>query len=357
MHYLPTLLEVAKNGHIDLWAIDQQSREDLFKENTDKLPQDLWEKAEHRGTLHYLQKVEGEIGLDEVPPDINYVFIVTHDKSHCDEAEKWLKHLNEGVTIFIEKPLDASLCKAKKLKRKIGKKEIIYCFDHYLAKIHTFLQSQKEFPEDIGRIKRIDFTLIDDPDGIPRDRVRALNEGMIYDLFCHILAVSIGILDPTSIFSGIVLKTVKLEDAVKVYDDKCPIDGEFFAQVKFSINKSIKVTAIMGKGDSSVQKCMTIEGSEGVVSFDFRDDEHHSPQYCSEYSDGSSVRDKLESKPVEYFLGEILKGAKPHSIIGVLSVDSAFTILRLLHKARKQARKIQGKYNIGASVEEILDMQ
>jgi predicted dehydrogenase len=342
--YLPFLVNKAAEGKIQLWAIDIQPQVKLTAQNV----AGLWQAAKSKGSACYLRKRSGNIESYEIPTNIDYVFIVTPDQYHCEIAEFWRERLNTRGRIFIEKPLDASIEKAREFKSKIGETSIAYGFDHYLAKAHPFLRKRNGYLRKMGKINKIEFNILE-PSGIPANRVKTLDKGVIFDLFCHVLAVVIAIVDRDFTSSEAIPGTVKLRDAIAAKYKKCPISGETFARMEFSISDNAKVIATLGKGiGKSEDKCLTIYAREGRIRLDFVKD-HFVCSYSSQHQD----KGQLEPRHVESFLEAILQGGKPLSVPGALSFETAFAILKLLGEAKNKAKVMPRRYDIGTSAEGI----
>jgi glucose-6-phosphate 1-dehydrogenase len=135
--YLPVLLEKAYRGVIELWAVDIEPQIRL-----DKSIRNLWVSCENDNKVHYLNKLENRKLYIHLS-DIDFVFVVTPDKFHSKIAEDWIDRLTTEGKIFVEKPLDAFVRAATKLKEKIikNKKNVsVFCFDHYYASIYPFIK-------------------------------------------------------------------------------------------------------------------------------------------------------------------------------------------------------------------------
>jgi predicted dehydrogenase len=337
--YLPFLAREAAKGNIKLWAVDIEPE---IKLSTPAISA-LWRDAISKGNARYLDKTRNKESY-ETTYSVNYVFIVTPDQYHCEIAEFWRERLNVRGKIFIEKPLDASIGKAKEIKSKMGEADIAYGFDHYLAKTYPFLRKRNGYLGKIGKISKIEFNILE-PSSIPANRVKTLAKGVIFDLFCHVLAVARATVDRDFTLAMFKLKDIK---AARYRD--CPISGETFARIESSLGDNIEVIATLGKGvGKSEDKCMTIKGSGGTISLNFLED-----RFVCDYSDRGQAVEQLESRPVESFLETILQGEKPLSAAGVLSFDTAFAILRLLDEAKSKAKVTPRRYDIGASAEEIM---
>jgi predicted dehydrogenase len=343
-HYLPLLVNKAAGGEIRLWAIDIQQQIKFATQNV----AGLWQIARSKGNALYLHNIRDNVAPHEIPASIDYVFIVTPDRYHCEIAEFWLERLNNGGKIFIEKPLDVSLKKPREIKSKIGEDNIVYGFDHYLARAYPFLREQNHYLEKIGNISEIEFNILE-PSSIPVSHIKTLDKGVIFDLFCHVLAVVGAIAVRNFTPSGAILQTVRKIEVKPAQYRNCPISGETFARIKFSISDNVKVSAMVGKGIAgSSDKRVKIYGEDGRIRLDF--EENH---FVCDYSSGQKDEGQLESNHVESFVEAVLKERGPLSAPGVLSFDSALAILELLCQAKSKVGKIP-RYDIGTSAAEIL---
>lgn len=316
--YLPLLTQKAEKGELELLAID------VVPEPGDFVGE-LWHVAKDQNRARYLNKYHHREEYHTLA-DVDYVLIVAPDQFHCQIAEFWLPRLTPTGKIFIEKPLDASIQSALSLKEKIGKGKIIYAFDHYLARAEPFLRNKAGYLERIGSIERVEFHILE-PFGIPRDRVKALDKGMILDLFSHTLALVVRATDSsTTTF----FQRVKLEEVKTARYVNCPISSESFAWIKFSID-DIPITAAVGKCvSSSEDKVMALYGTTGKIELDFVKD-----RFLITDSLGTE-QGELEQNHVESFLEFVLRDDIPLlSAPGVLSVDTAFEILRILEESKK----------------------
>lgn len=162
-HYLPALVDKAARGDIELLAIDIVP----YIQLKDRKVVISWQTAQERGTARYLSKLDIKDKEHYVTArNVDYVFVVAPDQYHCQIAGFWLERLTTEAKIFVEKPLDASISSALELKNKLGERDIVYAFDHYLARAQPFLQKQSEYLKKIGKITRIEFHILE-PFGIP----------------------------------------------------------------------------------------------------------------------------------------------------------------------------------------------
>lgn len=324
-HYLPFLIDKAAKANIILYALDVQP---TLKLSTPSIFS-LWRTAQNKGSVCYLNK-RGSIKPYEIPDNVDYVFVATPDRTHCEVAEFWLERLSQHGKIFIEKPLDASIYRARVLKRKIGERHIIYGFNHYLARAYPFLQAKDVYLEKIGQIKKIEFHILESS-GIPLNRAKSLEKGVIFDLFGLALPLIDAILNVKCSPAAVKLEEVK---AARYVD--APISGETFTWIKSHVG-DVEVESVVGACVGiSDDKCMKIHGSKGQIKLDLLADEF----FIFDSQGSRKEQENLNPRHVESFLEEILQGREPLSAPGVLSFDAAFEILFILDQAKKRVRKV-----------------
>jgi len=334
--YLPLLAQKAGESELELLAIDVVPEPGDFAA-------ELWHAAKDQNRVCYLNKSRYSEEYQRLT-DVDCVFIVAPDQFHCQIAEFWLPRLTPTGNIFIEKPLDASVQSALSLKEKIGKDKVIYAFDHYLARAEPFVRDKAKYIKRIGSIKRIKFHILE-PFSIPPNRVKALDKGMIFDLFSHVLALVAGV---TNSSTTAFLSRVKLDQVKAAKYINCPISGESFAWIKFSID-DIPITAAVGKCvATSEDKLMVLYGTTGRIELDFIKD-----RFFITDSQGTQ-QGRLNPNHVESFLEFILHNRMPLlSAPGVLTFDTALEILRILEESKKRIRKMP-LYHCKTSLEDIL---
>lgn len=347
--YLPVLIRKAVGGKIELCAVDIEDKIELNNPEIER----LWQVAQSNNRALYLNKSKDIQRYNELS-GADYVFIVTPDRFHCEIARFWLDGLTAEGKILIEKPLDACAGSALRLKEKIeGKKgkEAIFAFDHYLASTHPFLQNKASYLTKIGKIQRIKFHILE-PAKIPPKREKALDKGIIFDLFCHVLALTCAVINQNLTCSAAKLQTVKLEDVKAARYVGCPISGETFAWIKFIVNHDIKVVSVVGKGvGSSKDKFMRLWGPNGKIELDIRS--KGNKFFIFDSQGRQQKQGRLNSKHVESFLEGILQAKEyPLSIPGVLSFDTALRILEVLDEAKGQIDKMP-EYRCNESISEI----
>lgn len=345
--YLPFLAEKAAKGEIELWAVDIEAKIKLDSPQVEK----DWQLAQSKNRAHYLNKEKGRQTYDKLS-NANYVFIVTPDRFHSKTAISWLDKLAHEGKIFIEKPLDSCVKSALELKGEIekrGKKEAVFAFDHYLARAYPFLLESSHFIKQIGGVIKIEFNLLEAYD-ILKSRAKTLDKGAIFDLFCHALAVACATVNQNTTCSAKMLSAIKSN--VKVAQcTKCPISGETFARIRFTIESAIEVLSDVGYL-ASIDKCMMLKAPKGKVKLDFVEDKF----YMFDSLDKQIDTGKLLDRHVEIFLEEIVSGGK-HPLLapGVLSFDAALEILKILDKTKQQIGKMP-VYQYNDSIDKILEI-
>ena len=348
-YYLPFLVEEAGKGAIELWAVDMESQIKL----SDPSVTALWQVAQSKGKACYLDKTKNKESYETVS-NVNYVFIVTPDQSHCQIAEFWLERLAPQGKIFIEKPLDASVGTALKLEENIEEKgeEAVFAFDHYLARAYPFLRHKDYYLKEIGGVKNIEFNILE-PSRIPRKRANTLDKGMIFDLFCHVLALVCAVVSRDLSCSAGKLPAVKLKGVKAARYAGCPISGETFVWINFMVNRDIEVVSDVGYYVGNKQdKFMKLHGTKGRIEFDFVRDEFA----IFDARDKLLKKEKLLADHVGTYLEKLLPEKKqPLSLPGVLSFDAAFEILKILDKAKQQIGKMP-VYQYNDSIDKILEI-
>lgn len=337
-HYLPFLIKKVVDYNFELWAIDIQANIKLQEPQVK-----LWTLAENQGKANYLNKEKNEKYYKQLS-DASFVFVTAPDKFHCEIAEFWLNRLSKDGKIFIEKPLDASIRSAEKLRNKLRKKDNVYGFSHYLARSHPFLKNKDFFLKKIGEIRKIEFYILESSE-IHQNRAASLEKGIISDLFCHVLSVlnamNVGTLS---------LENIRIEEVKTARCAEAPIQNETFAWIKFNYG-NIEIESAVGKYiGKSDRKFMKIIGSKGLIELNFLKDEF----VINSASGNKEYFGKLNPRHVENFLEKILKGSEPLNAPGVLSFDDAFEILLILERVKEAAAEMHN-YKAQEELDEILE--
>jgi len=347
--YLPALIRKAAGEEIELWAVDIEGE---IKLSSPKIEKD-WRIAHSKNRGCYLNKskdTENYGGLHNA----DYVFVVAPGRFHSEIAISWLDRLAPEGKIFIEKPLDASLGSALKLKEKIEEKEkvkeSIFAFDHYLARAYPFLDDSAHYLKKIGGMEKIEFHVLE-ASGISPKREKTLDKGVIFDLVCHVLALVCAVVSRDLTCSAGKLQSVKLKGVKAARYTGCPISGETFAWIKFMVNNDIQVISVVGKCvANSEDKFMKLYGANGNITLDFVKDEFS----VLDLQEGLIKQGKLNSKHVGTFLENVLQGGEyPLLIPGVVSFKTALDILKILDEAKKQIDTMP-EYRCNESISEIL---
>jgi len=334
-HYLPFLIEKAKKGDMTLWAIDIQSEIKLNSPGSHS----LWQTARSKGKACYLDMTRSMESC-EIPWNVDYVFIVTPDRCHCEVAEFWLSRLSTNGKIFIEKPLDASIQAAEQLKAKILNNDVVYGFDHYLAALHPFLRCVRSYLKKIGEPESLGLEIkILENTEIPFEKADTLREGVIFDLFPHVLAVSAAIVEKKLAPTKDILQEAKFVGGARAKYRDWPFSSETCARIEFLVSYKW-VTGVVGKGiGETPDKQMVIYGTHGRnIKINFQ---------TYSFSVNDKPEGNLESKHVESFLETVLEGSSIDSAPGVLSFAAAFAILKLLLDIRNKTNMEPEDYDIG----------
>ena len=346
--YLPVLIKKAVGEEIKLWAVDIENEIKLNNPEVER----AWHVAQSNNMAGYLNKSKDIQGYGELS-SADYVFVVAPDQFHSEIARHWLDGLAPKGKIFIEKPLDASMESAFRLKEKIEEKgeETVFAFDHFLANAFPFLQNKALYLGEIGKISKIEFHILE-PREISQRREKTLDQGMIFDLFCHVLALVYAVVNQDLTYSATKLQTVKLEDVKAAQYVRCPISGETFAWIKAIISSGIEVISLVGKGvGTSEDKFMKLHGANGKIELNFVKNEFA----VFDSQERQQKRGGLNLTHVESFLKGVLQG-KEHLLLvpGVLSFDTALRILEVLDEAKKRIDEMP-EYQCNESISQILE--
>lgn len=214
------------------------------------------------GWAKYIDKSteDGEKEYKALVADV--VFIATPDRMHIQNTLDWLSVRRKCKWIFIEKPLDSNVIKAKQILLYLEEKNCkVRALDHYRARViplqleGPFDQIMKHLGE---KVIKVNFYLLEDGSGNWQDPIRkskradALRDGLILDLFPHVLAL----LNYFGVVETFRLTNLKVgryfhydKDGNKL---EAPISNETFAHIQFSFKdfyrKRIKGNAYIGKG-------------------------------------------------------------------------------------------------------------
>lgn len=338
--YIESLAERARLGKIELYAVDVRDiREDEDKAEYYKIPVIFVNRKSKEGKKKY-----------NTIKDVDFVFVVAPHEFHCDIADYWLEEgrLNKNGKIFIEKPLDSSVENIKELEEKYGEKELngkIIAVDHYVPKIIPLIKELKKTKENYGKIKKVRINLLES-DPVLESRGRTLDEGLILDIFPHVLAVLTKIMKvcnnfelDAGNFEVIDINTGKYTGA--------PIKGETFAEIGAKIG-GIPLESCIGKAVGAYDdKSMKISFDKGLITADFTSGNFSMRMEGSEDIYGSLQKDPIKELLDDLIDKEICDETK------VLKNNEGSEIVRIILRIRKEAGE-PIEYEEGSSFDDIL---
>ena len=268
------------------------------------------------------------------------VVIATPDRTHVGLALEWLARPVQPTTIYIEKPLDVSINRARDLLEKIGPNNpAVRAFDHYRARLLP-TRSQFDMLNGFFRdgIARFTFYFLEDVSGTDpayatrqggrqgpienEGRTDALREGLLLDLMPHVIAVLAHFGVPSTM--ELVSLRVGKYTGVDGDDTKAAgIEGETFAEARFVFRShqghQTEGLAYIGKGVRGIRaseshynsnaKLLILEGANGRrVNFDFRKsgDKNPSTSVWFDERDREHFRFDLYPEPYYIFLRSIV---------------------------------------------------
>ena len=216
------------------------------------------------GWAVYINKAtpDGQALYDSLKP--NVVFVATPDRTHVELALKWLDGKNDCEHLFIEKPLDADIDKARALDFYLENKNFdVHALDHYLARFIpvSYSSSMRTILGELGgSIQHLSFYLLEDRSApfigpIEKEgRGGSLQNGLILDLFPHALAI-LGYFGSVSSvkITGLKVGRYSYEDENKTIVP-ASIPRETFGHISFNFTgraeRTIPADAYVGKGIS-----------------------------------------------------------------------------------------------------------
>ncbi len=350
-HYNRVLLELAEKRKIDLTCIDYGMPENVLgKPSLREMAKLIKDRKVRYLDLNNPADLESYKNLSE----IDVVFIVTPDITHCQVAKEFL---GKTKRIFIEKPLDAILRNVRILEDfpKVGK--VVFGYDHYLAKSYPFQLKTDDWLKEgiIGDLREIEFRLLE-PKIISPHRIKALDRGMIYDFFPHGLSVAVATPSPFAYPDPVILKKVRLLKVLVAKYFGCKMSGTSFVKIDFEIpeqGRSIYCQSWIGKGvGKDFEKNFRIIGTKGEIFVDIKN--YH---YTILDEKGKKIKeDKLLYDYEKSFLLSAIDFKKTLSQIpGALPFEAAKETLYILDEVRWRSEP-RGKspiYKVGSSVSEI----
>jgi predicted dehydrogenase len=317
------------------------------------------------GWATYINKAEpeGEKIYQTLQPDV--VFLATPDRTHVELALRWIDGENDCQHLFIEKPLDSDLNRARALAYYLeGTSVDVHALDHYLARFIpvSFPSSMKAILTELGgSIKHLKFYLLEDHSApfmgpIEKEgRSSSLQNGLILDLFPHALAI-LGYFGSVSSVEITGLKVGRY-----AYDDEngavkeASIPRETFGHISFDFTgragRTITADAYVGKGVSgsiasgmtgSDVKLLELTGKNGKKCvFDLRNTSRGGTGTITVVNrDGSSE-----------IINELLD--EPYAVLINRTVDK---YLKSPEKDLRFALRVDQAKNILACIEEIMSL-
>lgn len=336
--YLESLAERARNDEIILYAVDTRDIQG------DEAKSEFYETP-----VKFINKKADRDRYDEIT-DVNLVFIVTPPDSHCKIAEHWLQEgkLKKDGKLFVEKPLDSSEKRIGNLKKKYKVKDKIIVIDHYILKILPLIQKLKEKKEKCGKIKNMEFNILES-EPILESRKKTLDEGLILDIYPHVLAVFIKVMEICNKFA----LDASSVDILKIKSGKyksAPITGETFAKIVVKIDETILKSCIGKAVGACDSKLLEISFERGSVMVDFI-----SGNFSIKIEGKNDIDDYLQTSPISMLLDDIIDKElyKKENLNKALNFNDGFEIVKIISKIRKNASK-PVKYEKNSSLDDIL---
>jgi predicted dehydrogenase len=335
--YIEDLAKRAEKREIVLYAVDVRDR----KKDEEKYDQ-------YRKLVYFVNKVKDKKMYEKIPK-ADFVFIVTPHEFHCAIADHWLEdeRLKATGKIFIEKPLNSSVENIKDLEKKHGKKKLmekIIAIDHYIPKIAPLLEEIEWKRRKYGKIEKVRINILES-DPIQESREKTLDEGLILDIFPHVLAVFTKIMKAVGDFTLDAHKVKIIEIKTGKYKNAC-IGGETFAKIVLKFNNTTLESFIGKAVGFEDEKTMEIFFEKGYATADFI-----TGNFSLKKENGKSKRGHLQKIPVKVLLDDVINRKEFHK--NFLSFDEGFEIVKIISRIRKKTGKPRA-YEKFSSVNTIL---
>jgi predicted dehydrogenase len=321
--YIEDLAERAEKSEIVLYAVDTRDRK------KDEEEYKLYEKP-----VHFVNKVKDKKMYEKIP-EADFVFVVTPHEFHCGIADHWLEDEKLKTTgkIFIEKPLDSSVENIKELEEKHGKKRLMektIAIDHYIPKIAPLLEEIEWKRRKYGKIENVRINILES-DPIQESREKTLDEGLILDIFPHVLAVFTKIMKAVGDFTLDAHKVKIIEIKTSKYKNTY-IRGETFAKIVLKFN-NVTLESFIGKAVGfEDEKKMEIFFEKGYATADFI-----TGNFSLKKENGKGKMGRLQKTPVKVLLDDIIDRKKFYK--NFLSFDEGFEIVKIISRIRKKTGK------------------
>lgn len=381
--YWPKLQLLVNTGRVKLTVVDREPVESLIEKKLH-----LAQESGEQKSAQKLKELYGDLQrmLKEQPGEVKYlnsqdpqdrswyehltqdiVFVLVPDDIHIKYAGHWLKR---ATLVVVEKPYNRDLVEAMRFEdvlnsiisiRGNAPHTYVVCIDHYLAKIFRYVMRRHEeaLEAQVGVIQRIEFSICE-TGGVEPWRAASLDAGMIYDLFCHLLAQICPFVDLGTFLHG----DESRREILIAQHERCPqpFNGESYASIRADLrdfnNRRVTLTGCVGKGVGNEDlKFLKIIGENGILIGDF------GPRSDGKISlDVSGARRPLFEigKGHAEMLDAIFEGRFVEEPVGGLTGETAILILQILTSIRnkierhgKRFKEGMGIYPIGASPEDI----
>lgn len=279
--------------------------------------------------------------------NVDFVFIVTPHETHCKIAEHWLQEgkLNKNGKIFIEKPVDSSVENIRRLEKYERVEEKIIAVDHYIPKIIPLMKKLEVTKEKYEKIERIKFNMLES-ELIPESRKKTLDEGLILDMFPHVLAVFTKLMKICNSFELDAHNFKVIDIRSGRYEDS-PIKGETFAKIAARIEESPLESCIGKAVGIEDNKLMEISFERGFVVADFT---------SGKFSIGKEGRSEdicgnLQKDPMKELLDDIINREFDENKF--LKFSEGVEIVKIISRIREEAGE-PIEYEKKSSLDEIL---
>jgi predicted dehydrogenase len=317
--YLPYLLNKAVKGEIELWGVD---RGDKYETDSQGIFSKKWAAAENCGRVRYLNIADKHFNA-LIPNEIDLVFVLTPDDTHCSTAEFWFPRLSEEGKIYIEKPLDVKIEDAQRLFAQAGSTAKIFGFDHYLVRIRPLLKKINALAMANGGVKSLAIHILE-PNPVKKNRTETLKHGVIFDLYSHVLAVLPALLTEDKAKIAWKINDIEINEVKSLKYAEWQYKSETWARIQLKLD-DIEGEAEVGKGVAKLDKHLKII---------FRNNK-------SKYF---NLAKNAKARLIKTYLEAVLQGNKAEDIPGVLDSNAAFEILKKLVETKNKSN-IAGVYN------------
>jgi predicted dehydrogenase len=302
-----------------------------------------------KDTVFRLKRIENN-RRSMLPHNVEAVFVVTPDRTHCEVATYWL---GRARRIFVEKPFDTSTERIRELCDRLRSQNSseVFAVDHYLVRCNQaasedgyFLRrllAEGDAGEPLGDISAFEFRMTEPPAKdytSLRERALSLQTGMIFDMASHALPVLspfIDIMKPmklTAIWAGV---SNGLQDIIFS-------GAETFSAARVECQarrtgQHVTGEIVIGKdvGDRA-EKFLLLEGPAGKVRFDLLN--YH---VYHERPGGDKIPlVPLQQDWVRFFLKEVMEGRTPMAVRR-FQPEGALRVIEFLETWRQSIQRAE----------------